>query len=175
MLFLWAFAVGFVLMLPIEAEIEAEMDLFGTEGALSIGLPGIHKEVEWQVPWLSWTPKPRKQKIKAKTIWRSVQYLLNKTTFYDLSIKTRIGTGDPAQTALVCGAANGLVRAAIAGFMHNARPGLFANAFVCQPCFEQDCLSASISCIASVPLVHIMGAGLLLPINHWREKHNASH
>lgn len=177
MLFLLAFAVGFVLTLPIEAEIDTEIDLYGSQGALSIGLPGVRKEIDWDVPWLAWTPKPRKQKGKlgARTIWRSMQYLLSKTTFYDLRLKTRIGTGDAAQTALVCGSITGVTRAMIAGFMQGVRPGDFAHAFICEPSFEQDCLSARISCIASVPLVHIMIAGLMLPINHWRERRDASH
>ena len=72
MLFLLAFTVGFVLTLPIQAEIEAEADLYGTEGALSLGLPGLRKEIQWHVPWLVWTPKQRKNntKIKMRTIWR---------------------------------------------------------------------------------------------------------
>jgi len=49
MLFLLAFTVGFVLTLPIQAEIEAEADLYGTEGALSLGLPGLRKEIQWHV------------------------------------------------------------------------------------------------------------------------------
>ena len=177
MLFLLAFTVGFVLTLPIQAEIEAEADLYGTEGALSLGLPGLRKEIQWHVPWLAWTPKQRKNntKIKMRTIWRSIQYLLKKTTFYDLEVKTKLGTGDAAQTALICGAANGITRALIAGFMRDVRPGDFAQAFACEPCFETDCLAVRISCIASVPLVHIIGAGLLIPINHGREKRNASH
>lgn len=177
MLFLLAFTVGFVLSLPIQAEIAIEADLYGTEGALSLGLPGLRKEMQWHIPWLAWTPKERKNKakIKMRTIWRSVQYLLEKTTFYDLEIRPRIGTGDAAQTALLCGAANGIARALIAGFMYEVRPQDFAQAFVCEPCFDRDCLAVGISCIASVPLVHIIGAGLLIPINHWREKRNASH
>ncbi len=177
MLFLLAFTVGFVLTLPIQIETEAEADLYGTEGALSLGLPGLRKEMQWHIPWLAWTPKERKNdaRIKARTIWRSVQYLLEKTTFYDLAVRIKLGTGDAAQTALACGAANGMARALIAGFMHNVRPGDFARAFVCEPCFETECLAVRISCIASVPLVHIIGAGLLIPINHWREKRNASH
>ena len=57
MLFLWAFAVGFVLTLPIElVESELETDLFGTAGVLSVGLPGLRREVEWQAPWLCLLP-----------------------------------------------------------------------------------------------------------------------
>lgn len=177
MLFLLAFTVGFVLALPIQAEVETVIDLYGTEGAASVGLPGLRKEVQWSIPWLLWTPKGKKKKsqIKASTLWPSLQYLLKKTTFYDLQIRTKIGTGDAAQTALACGATNGLVRALIAGFLHEVRPKDFENAFACEPCFEEECLKLRISCIACVPLVHIIGAGLLVPINYWREKRNASH
>lgn len=177
MLFLWAFAIGFVLALPIELESELEADLYGTAGVLSVGLPGLRREVEWQAPWLCLPPgkKRKKHGPSAQTVWRSVQYLINKTTFWDLKIRPYIGLGDPAQTALVCGAVNGVARAAMAGLLQKARPKLFANAFECRPCFEEERLCVRISCIASVPMVHIIGAGLLLPINHWREKRNASH
>ena len=39
--FLLAFTVGFVLTLPIQAEIEAEADLYGTEGALLLRAAGL--------------------------------------------------------------------------------------------------------------------------------------
>ena len=61
MLFLWAFAVGFVLTLPIELESELETDLFGTAGVLSVGLPGLRREVEWQAPWLCLLPEKAKK------------------------------------------------------------------------------------------------------------------
>ncbi|MFR4250291.1 MAG: hypothetical protein ACLT2S_02585 [Christensenellales bacterium] len=119
MLFLWAFAIGFVLALPIELESELEADLYGTAGVLSVGLPGLRREVEWQAPWLCLPPgkKRKKRGPSAQTVWRSVQYLINKTTFRDLKIRPYIGLGDPAQTALACGAVNGVARAAMAGLL----------------------------------------------------------
>ena len=125
----------------------------------------------------SWTmpPFPRLQKQKgrvgfkaAKSVFRLLQQVLARVRFWQCDLYVCLGTGNAAQTALLCGTLRAALSGLVCALLPRGRHGVGWRAQF-WPNFDAPDLRGQMTCIISFRLVQIIGAAIVWRIAQKKE------
>lgn len=108
-------------------------------------------------------PKLLKSVSKGIRTWReyrkAIDYLLNKAKLLRFTWRTELGMGDPAQTALLTGAAWGVKGFILTIIYRLLTPGGVRPVVEISPSFKKVCFNTTIDCIFEVRLGYLVITG----------------
>lgn len=174
-LFLWALVflglLTLLLLLPIRVHADGTFALNGIRVKLNVSI--LHGLIvkSWIMPPLPKLKKPKKRVgwKEGKSLFAFVQQVLTHVRFWQSELHIFIGTGDAAQTALLCGSLRTLLGGVGRALLPRGRHGIGWQAQL-WPNFDAPDLHGQMTCIVSFRLVQIISAAIA-----WRIAQKRSH